>query len=110
MRFAEKGPTCELWLEGTFDLKTRLDEKVEQLPKALEFFFWMMKCLQQSEIIRELEIKHKEALKKYRFASSPTRNHPNIINPSILKLNEKEDKSGMGKLSPFLFFIINKSS
>ncbi|KAI7871210.1 hypothetical protein BDF14DRAFT_1719393 [Spinellus fusiger] len=38
MKFVKENPAYELWLEGALGLKTSFDKKVEQLPKALEFF------------------------------------------------------------------------
>ncbi|CAO3677654.1 unnamed protein product [Rhizopus stolonifer] len=102
MRFVEEGPAYELWLEKEHQIKTSFEEKIEQLPESINFF-WIMKCLlQQTEvIIRELEKEHKENLKKYRFSSFPSLNLSSTINPSILKLIEKEDNQGMSKLGPF---------
>lgn len=40
-------------------------------------------------------------LKKFRFSTFPTYNLASVINPSIMKLTEKEDKTGMFKLGPF---------
>ncbi|KAI9480984.1 MAG: hypothetical protein EXX96DRAFT_595019 [Benjaminiella poitrasii] len=102
MRFIEERPAYELWLEREHKIKSSFEEKVEQLPESINFF-WTMRCLlQQTEvIIRELEKEHKEKLKKYRFSSFPSKSLSSIINPSILKLIEKEDKQGMSKLGPF---------
>lgn len=43
MKFVQEGPAYELWLEGAHEINTSFEEKVEQLPKAITFF-WMMKA------------------------------------------------------------------
>ncbi|EIE90517.1 hypothetical protein RO3G_15228 [Rhizopus delemar RA 99-880] len=44
MKFVQEGPAYELWLEGAHEINTSFEEKVEQLPKAITFF-WMMKAM-----------------------------------------------------------------
>lgn len=51
--------------------------------------------------IYSLKAEHMEKLKELRFASFPLENLSTIINPSILKLVEEEDKVGMHQLGPF---------
>ncbi|KAG1580137.1 hypothetical protein G6F48_010658 [Rhizopus delemar] len=98
LRFVEEDTAYELWLEGSLDLKIRFGDKIEQLPKALNFY-WMMKCYLQQAV--EAISEHKETLKRYRFSSLIVENLFSFTNPSILKLNEREDKAGMGKFGPF---------
>lgn len=40
-------------------------------------------------------------LKKFIFSSFPSENVSVIVNPSIMKLTEEEDKTGMYQLGPF---------
>ncbi|KAI9475540.1 MAG: hypothetical protein EXX96DRAFT_485762, partial [Benjaminiella poitrasii] len=53
------------------------------------------------ESISALKDEHTKKLKELRFASFPSENLSTIVNPSILKLVEEEDKAGMHELGPF---------
>ncbi|CAO3687092.1 unnamed protein product [Rhizopus stolonifer] len=102
LRYVEEDSAYELWMEGSLDLVTKFDQATEQLPKALNFY-WTMKCLLQQtvDVIRELEVEHKKMSKQYRYASFPDDKLSSLVNLSIMKLTEAEDKVGMGEMGPF---------
>jgi hypothetical protein len=52
LRYVEEGPAYELWLEGDLDLDTKFDKAVEQLPKALNFY-WTMKVSRKCRSISQ---------------------------------------------------------
>ncbi|KAI8351191.1 hypothetical protein EDC96DRAFT_447990 [Choanephora cucurbitarum] len=105
LHYVEEGPLYELWLEASLELYTRFEDAIEHLPKAITFF-WKMKCLVKEgvEVLLELQDEHKAKLKQCRFNSLPVENLKIVINPTIMKLNEAEDKAGMADLGPFFFF------
>ena len=51
--------------------------------------------------ILQLEKEHNENLIKGRFDDSPFSSLSSLVNPSILRLTEEEDKPGMSLLGPF---------
>ncbi|GAA5809107.1 hypothetical protein MFLAVUS_002511 [Mucor flavus] len=94
LRFVEEGPAYELWLESRLEIKPRFEDKIEELPKV---------CILEEAVrnIFALNAKHNEIIKKFRFSTFPTYNLASVINPSIMKLTEEEDKTEMFKLEPF---------
>ncbi|KAI7899312.1 uncharacterized protein BX663DRAFT_441561 [Cokeromyces recurvatus] len=103
LRFEPKDPIFELWLEDTLYIKPDIDNKLETLPCFLNFF-WGMKSRLTESILNFVQLKkeHIEHLVKNRFNDvAPSDNLSTIVNPSILKLLEEDDKVGMHLLGPF---------
>ncbi|CAO3704074.1 unnamed protein product [Rhizopus stolonifer] len=102
LKYIVEGPAYELWLEGRLDINPKFVNKVAELPKIINFY-WLLKCLLEDSVesISALKDEHMRKLKKLRFASFPSENLSTIVNPSILKLVEEEDKIGMHQLGPF---------
>ncbi|KAG1466888.1 hypothetical protein G6F56_004605 [Rhizopus delemar] len=103
LRFEPKGPIYELWLEDTLYIKPDIDDKLDALPRFLNFF-WGMKCLLTESILgfAQLKKEHTEYLVNNRFNGvTPSHTLSTIVNPSILKLLEEDDKAGMHLLGPF---------
>ncbi|CEG80194.1 hypothetical protein RMATCC62417_14563 [Rhizopus microsporus] len=102
VKYAKEGPAYELWLEGRLNIKPKFENKVEELPKVLNFY-WLMKCLLEESVnnIYALDAEHIQMLKKFRYSTFPSENLSVLVNPSIMKLTEEEDKAGMYQLGPF---------
>ncbi|KAG2235784.1 hypothetical protein INT48_001010 [Thamnidium elegans] len=103
LRFEPKGPIFELWLEDMLYIKPGIDDKLDALPRFLKFF-WGMKCLLTENIsgFAQLKKEHNEYLVNNTFNGvTPSQTLSTIINPSILKLLEEDDKAGMHFLGPF---------
>ncbi|CAO3660636.1 unnamed protein product [Rhizopus stolonifer] len=102
LEYIKKGPAYELWLEEALDINTKFDKAAEQLPQVLNFY-WKTKCLlrQTVDAINELESDHKKVLKQCRFTSFPFENLSSLVNPSIMRLTEAEDKTGLSEIGPF---------
>ncbi|KAG1038176.1 hypothetical protein G6F43_012732 [Rhizopus delemar] len=63
-----------------------------------------MKCLLAESVLNFAQLKkeHTEYLVKNRFSgATPSTTLSTIVNPSILKLTEEDDKTGMHSLGPF---------
>ncbi|KAI8385676.1 hypothetical protein BD560DRAFT_168056 [Blakeslea trispora] len=105
LRYVEESPLYELWLEASLELCTRFEDAIEHLPKPIAFF-WKMKCLVEEgvKVLLELQDEHKNKSKQCRINSGPVASLTHAINPTIMKLNEAEDKAGMADLGPFFFF------
>ncbi|KAG1560891.1 hypothetical protein G6F49_002300 [Rhizopus delemar] len=93
LKYIVEGPAYELWLEGRLDINPRFGSKVAELPKIISFY-WLLKCLLEDSVksISALKNEHMKKLKELRFASFPSKSLSTIINPSILRLVEEEDK------------------
>ncbi|KAI7890293.1 uncharacterized protein EV154DRAFT_538429 [Mucor mucedo] len=102
LRFVVEGPAYELWLEGRLDINPNFECKLEQPPKFVKFY-WLLKCLLEDSVenISTLKDDHCQKLKEFRFTSFPSENLSTVVNPSILKLVEEDDKVGMHQLGPF---------
>ncbi|KAF1798589.1 hypothetical protein FB192DRAFT_1392267 [Mucor lusitanicus] len=102
MRYVEDGPAYELWLEDVLDIHVKFEEREEMLPRAVSFW-WLLKELvaETTKQIMMLRDEHSEELRKHRFSPSPSTNLADQINPSILKLTEEDDKTGLHKIGPF---------
>ncbi|KAG1050889.1 hypothetical protein G6F43_006868 [Rhizopus delemar] len=102
LKYIKEGPAYELWLEEAFDTDTKFGKAVEQLPQALNFY-WKMKCLlkQTVDAVNELESGHKKVLKQCRFTSLPVENLFFLVNSSIMRLTDAEDKAGLSEVGPF---------
>ncbi|KAG1471181.1 hypothetical protein G6F56_002270 [Rhizopus delemar] len=84
-------------------VKPYIDDKLESLPSFLKFF-WSTKCnlTKTISVIAQLKKEYNAALVKNRFnPNAPSNTLSTIVNPSILKLTEEEDKAGMHLLGPF---------
>ncbi|KAI9481550.1 MAG: hypothetical protein EXX96DRAFT_608234 [Benjaminiella poitrasii] len=104
LRFEPKGPIFELWLEDTLHIKPDIDDKLDALPHFLKFF-WSMKCRLAESILdfAQLKNKHTKYLVENRFNNiTPSDGLSTTVNPSILKLLEEDDKTGMHLLGPFI--------
>lgn len=84
-------------------MKVKFEEKEEMLPDLIGFY-WMMKSMLEETIsgMNTLKDEHKSMLKKCRFLSVSVDNLSTLVNPSIIKLKEEDDRKGMHKLGPFL--------
>ncbi|KAG1146909.1 hypothetical protein G6F37_004431 [Rhizopus arrhizus] len=103
LRFEPKGPIFELWLEDTLYIKPDIDDKLDALPRFLKFF-WGLKCRLAESILGFAQLKkdHTEYLVKNKFNDiTPSHTLSTIVNPSILKLLEEDDKAGIHLLDPF---------
>ncbi|KAG1489126.1 hypothetical protein G6F48_011629 [Rhizopus delemar] len=103
LRFEPEGPVFELWLEDILYIKPDIDDKLDAFPSFLKFF-WGMKCLLAESVLNfsQLKKEHTEYLVKNRFSgATPSTTLSTIVNPSILKLTEEDDKTGMHSLGPF---------
>ncbi|KAG1471324.1 hypothetical protein G6F56_002193 [Rhizopus delemar] len=98
-----KSPIYELWLKDTFHIKSDIDDKLRTLPRFLKFF-WNMKCRLAESILDFAQLKKEQAehIEKNGLVDvTPSNSLSTIVNPSILKLLEKDDKAGMRLLGPF---------
>ncbi|RCH89331.1 hypothetical protein CU098_009664, partial [Rhizopus stolonifer] len=108
--FEKDGDIYELWLEHRLQIKPYIEDKFENLPNFVNFF-WNMKasiCLVCESVKNILKLKeeHSAALVESRFKSNYTcQSLSEIVNPSILKLVEEDDKTGMASLGPFYSLI-----
>ncbi|GAA5809115.1 hypothetical protein MFLAVUS_002519 [Mucor flavus] len=90
----DAGTAYELWLESRLEIKPKFEDKVEKLPKVVNLY-WSMKCILEEAVrnVFALNAKHNEMIKKFRFSTFSTYNLASVINPSIMKLTEEEDKT-----------------
>ncbi|KAI9258446.1 hypothetical protein EDC94DRAFT_635717 [Helicostylum pulchrum] len=106
LRYEPQGPVFDLWLETTLKIKPDINDKLESLPDYLNFF-WVMKCLlaESIQLIEELKEEHNNFLcnNLLNQAASSSHSLSSIINPSILKLTEEEDRAGLHKVGPFYY-------
>ncbi|KAI8387521.1 hypothetical protein BD560DRAFT_320769, partial [Blakeslea trispora] len=103
LRFEQKAQIYELWLEDMLLIKPNFEDKLEALSGFLRFF-WAMKCLLRESIqnISQLKKEHARFLYSNRFSSDCSSSSlASIVDPSILKLTEEDDKTGMHLLGPF---------
>ncbi|KAG1446285.1 hypothetical protein G6F46_011926 [Rhizopus delemar] len=102
LRFESIACLYEFWLEDRLTIKPSIEDKSEALPGFIRFY-WNMKCLLKETVDEILQLKkeHNETLIKRRFDDSPFSSLSSLVNPSILRLTEEEDKSGMSLLGPF---------
>ncbi|KAG1176736.1 hypothetical protein G6F46_002079 [Rhizopus delemar] len=102
LRFEPEGPVYELWLEDMLLIRPDIEDKLEALPAFINFF-WNFKCLLSESIsnISQLKKENAAALVKSRFKAVEFGSLSSMINASILKLTEEEDKAGMSALGPF---------
>ncbi|KAG2203375.1 hypothetical protein INT47_010073 [Mucor saturninus] len=103
LRFEPKGLIFELRLKDTLYIKPDIDDKLDALPHFLKLF-WDMKCLLTESILGFAQLKkvHTEYLVNNRFNGvTPSHTLSTIVNPSILKFLEEDDKAGMHLLGPF---------
>jgi hypothetical protein len=97
---APEGTIYKLWLENLLEIKPDIGDKLEAIPNFLQSY-WKMKDLlkETSRMMMELKKEHDSILIENRFKSSSYLNSLSfIVNPSILRLTEEEDKTGMANL------------
>ncbi|KAI8087485.1 hypothetical protein BDF21DRAFT_437516 [Thamnidium elegans] len=103
MRYIPEGPLYELWLEQNYTINPSFDERAEQVPFTIKFY-WTLKCL-IDDTAKNLAILKQEHLKVINdnvlTSSLPKDSLSTIISCSMLKLTEEEDRSGMFRLGPF---------
>ncbi|CAO3621281.1 unnamed protein product [Mucor hiemalis] len=98
--FKKDADVYELWLEHRLQIKPSFEDKLENLPNFVNFF-WNMKCIICESVKKILKLKeeHSAALVEFRSKSNCTKQSlSEIVSPSILKLVEEGDKIGP---SPF---------
>ncbi|EIE85430.1 hypothetical protein RO3G_10140 [Rhizopus delemar RA 99-880] len=102
LRFESSACLYEFWLEDKLIIKPSIEDKLEALPDFISFY-WNMKCLLKESVDEILQLKkeHNETLIKRRFDDSPFPSLSSLVNPSILRLTEEQDKFGMSLLGPF---------
>ncbi|CAO3617236.1 unnamed protein product, partial [Mucor hiemalis] len=103
LRHIPEGPVYELWLEQKYEIDPSFDERAEQVPLSVKFY-WALKCLidETATNIATLKQEHMSTYGKNALTSSmPENNLSTAVSCSMLKLSEDEDKSGMFRLGPF---------
>lgn len=102
MSFVPDESIYELWLEDILEIKPSIDDKLEAIPNFIQFYWKTKELLKQtSKIVMELKKEHEATLVKNMFKkSSDLTSLSTIVNPSILRLIEDEDKAGMAELGP----------
>ena len=102
MSFVPDESIYEFWLEGILEIKPSIDDKLEAIPNFVQFYWKTKELLKQtSRIVMELKKEHDATLVKNMFKkSSDLTSLSTIVNPSILRLIEGEDKAGMAELGP----------
>ncbi|KAG0822793.1 hypothetical protein G6F16_011166 [Rhizopus arrhizus] len=96
LRYEHEGRAYELWLEKTLHLQPEFEKQNEELPNVINFY-WSMKCLleETTDTMLKLQEEHNKKLEEYNCSISPMETLGTIVNPSILKLTEKNDKAGI---------------
>lgn len=61
LRFESKGLICELWLEDTLYIEPTIDDKLDALPRFLNFF-WGIKCLLTESILGLVQLKKEHSV------------------------------------------------
>ncbi|KAG1144359.1 hypothetical protein G6F37_007464 [Rhizopus arrhizus] len=103
MRHVPEGTVYELWLEQNYTINPSFDERVEQVPLTIKFY-WTLKCLidETAKNLAALKQEHMKVLSENALTSSlPKDNLSTTISCSMLKLTEEEDKSGIFRFWPF---------
>lgn len=126
LRYEHEGRAYELWLERKLVLQPEFEKRDEELPNFISFYwgmkviftkkndfcineeyvnnnFILYKCLleETTDTMLKLQEEHNKKLEEYNCSISPMETLGTIVNPSILKLTEKNDKAGMYLLGPF---------
>lgn len=103
MSLALEGSIYDLWLEDSLEIKPGISDKLEAIPNFHQFYWKIKELLKEtSRMVMELKKEHDSTLMKNMFQSSSCLSSLSlIVNPSILRLTEEEDKSGMVDLGPF---------
>ncbi|CEG77348.1 hypothetical protein RMATCC62417_12117 [Rhizopus microsporus] len=88
------------WREGSI---RRHNLKNEGKTLNLVSFYWTMKGLleEATDKIMELQQEHNSKLVQHLFPTHPAERLDAVVNPSILKLTEENDKARMHLLGPF---------
>ncbi|KAG2203447.1 hypothetical protein INT47_008174 [Mucor saturninus] len=100
MSFVPDESIYELWLEDILEIKPSIDDRLEAIPNFIQFYWKTKELLKQaSRIVIKLKKEHEATLVKNIFKkSSDLTSLSTIVNPSILRLIEDEDKAGMDEL------------
>lgn len=108
-----------LWREDVLEIKPDFKDKEEFLQQTIRFYWSFKVCKYQpeskklvgfylaffycivsarkhTEAIQNLHTSHKENLNQARYSASPE-----LVNPSIVRLTEKEHSKGMAGYGPF---------
>ncbi|KAI9487871.1 MAG: hypothetical protein EXX96DRAFT_599451 [Benjaminiella poitrasii] len=88
---------------GVLNIEPKFDDKEMYLQDAINFY-WTLECKLEETLdtIKKIQSSHKDNRKKSRYNSEEKYNLlSEIINPSIIKLTEKDHKKGMRDLGPF---------
>lgn len=108
MSLADEESIYDLWLEDFLDIKGTIDDKLQDIPNFLQFYWKLKELLKEtSQAILELKKEHEANLTRDMF--NPTNSLKplsNIVNPSILRLIEEEDKTSTAKLGPVYLPVI----
>ncbi|KAI8359802.1 hypothetical protein BD560DRAFT_405287 [Blakeslea trispora] len=103
LRYVPEGPVYELWLEQSYTMDPSFDERADQVPIMIKFY-WTLKCLidETAKSLENLKKEHIKVISENALTSSlPKDNLFTSVNYSILKLTEEEDRTGMFRLGPF---------
>lgn len=102
MSFVSDESIYELWLEDILEIKPGIDDKLEAIPNFIQFYWKTKELLKQtSRLVMELKKEHEATLVKSMFKkSSDLTSLSTIVNPSILRLIDDEDKASMAELGP----------
>ncbi|KAI8363934.1 hypothetical protein BD560DRAFT_473605 [Blakeslea trispora] len=91
-----------LWREDILEIKPDFKDKEEFLQQTIRFY-WSFKCQLENTLkaIQNLHTSHKENLKQARYSVSPPPLLSQLVNPSIVRLTEKDHCKGMASYGPF---------
>ncbi|KAG1146144.1 hypothetical protein G6F37_000905 [Rhizopus arrhizus] len=103
IRFIQECSIFEMWEEKALQINTSPSAKSTFIPECITFYLYMKEVLSNTaSCVLQLKAEHEEVLRQCRFrATKPSPTLKSIVKPSILKLTEEEDKSGMAELGPF---------
>ncbi|KAG0841740.1 hypothetical protein G6F17_013692 [Rhizopus arrhizus] len=92
-----------MWEEKALQINPSPSAKSTFIPECITFFLYMKDVLSSTaRCVLQLKSEHEEAIKECRFrATKPSSTLKAMVKPSILKLTEEEDKTGMAELGPF---------
>ncbi|KAG0934809.1 hypothetical protein G6F57_011588 [Rhizopus arrhizus] len=92
----------ELWREEFLDISPLFEDRLEFLPRSIQFF-WNMRALLKETVstIAVLKEEHLQEMPKWRYTYCPFPTLSKLVNPLILKLVHEEDSTGMADMGPF---------
>ncbi|OBZ82243.1 hypothetical protein A0J61_09710 [Choanephora cucurbitarum] len=103
IRFVNAFSLFEMWQEKSLQVNPSPEAKAAFVPECIAFYLHLKTELEKTvTCISTLKLEHEEQLKKNMFRpTSSITSLKQIVNPSILKLIEEDDKIGMAELGPF---------